>query len=130
MKVTVDTSAVIAVIANEASKEVVINTTQGVDLIAPNSLRWEVGNALSAMFKQDRTNYKQARDMCDVFAEIPVQYVDVSPKKALRLADKHNIYAYDAYMLVCANTHQTPLITLDEELAEIAQNMNIKTLNV
>ncbi|PSO45248.1 MAG: VapC toxin family PIN domain ribonuclease [Parcubacteria group bacterium SW_6_46_9] len=130
MKVTVDTSAIIAVIANEASKEAVINETQGVDLIAPNSLRWEVGNALSAMFKQNRTNFKLARDMCDAFTEIPVQYVDVRLKKALRLADKHNIYAYDAYMLVCANTHQTPLITLDEELAGIAQNMNIKTLNV
>jgi len=130
MKVTVDTSAIIAVIANEASKEVVINTTQGVDLIAPNSLHWEVGNAISAMFKQNRTNYKQARDMCDVFAEIPVQYIDVSMKKALQHADNYSIYAYDAYMLVCANTHQTPLITLDEELAGVAQNMNIKTLNV
>jgi len=130
MKVTVDTSAIIAVIANEASREAVINATQGVDLIAPNSLRWEVGNALSAMFKQNRTNYKQARDMCDAFTKIPVQYVDVRLEKALRLADNHSIYAYDAYMLVCANTHQTPLITLDEELAGIAQNMNIKTLNV
>ena len=130
MKVTIDTSAVIAVIANEASKEVVIDATQGMNLIAPNSLRWEVGNALSAMFKQNRTNLKLARDMCDAFTEIPIQYVDVSLKKALRLADNHNIYAYDAYMLVCANTHQTPLITLDEELAGIAQNMNIKTLNV
>jgi predicted nucleic acid-binding protein len=50
----VDTSTVIAVIANEPEKPLLIAKTQGYELLAPHSLGWEVGNAFSAMIKRGR----------------------------------------------------------------------------
>jgi len=44
MDVTVDTSVVIAVIANEPEKQSLIRMTEGADLIAPHSVHWEIGN--------------------------------------------------------------------------------------
>ena len=48
-----DTSTIIAVIGNEPEKPLLIAKTQGYDLIAPQSLHWEIGNAFSAMIKGD-----------------------------------------------------------------------------
>ena len=48
----VDTSAILAVVLGEAQKRRLEERTRGLDLIAPLSLKWEIGNALSAMFKR------------------------------------------------------------------------------
>ena len=52
MYVTIDTSALIAVIGNEESKKEIIKVTKGYSLCAPKSVHWEIGNAFSAMFKR------------------------------------------------------------------------------
>ncbi|MGI9054531.1 MAG: type II toxin-antitoxin system VapC family toxin [Pyrinomonadaceae bacterium] len=55
-----DSSTVIAVIANEPEKPLLIAKSQGFDLIAPRSLYWEIGNAFSAMVKRGRITLEQA----------------------------------------------------------------------
>lgn len=50
-----------------------------------------------------------------------MEIVEISITKAVELAGKHNVYAYDAYILQCAVEQNIPLLTLDKELAEIAQ---------
>lgn len=52
MNLVVDTSVIIAVIANEPEEATLVAQTQGADLFAPHSLYWEVGNAFSAMLKR------------------------------------------------------------------------------
>jgi uncharacterized protein with PIN domain len=54
MDITIDTSALIAVIANEPEKQKLIEVTKGVDLIAPLSVHWEIGNAFSSWFKRKK----------------------------------------------------------------------------
>src|SRR5437763_8514880 len=54
MDIVADTSAIIAVIANEPEKSALVAHTQGADLFAPLSIPWEVGNAFSAMLKRQR----------------------------------------------------------------------------
>jgi uncharacterized protein with PIN domain len=49
MNIVVDTSVIIAVITNEPHKPQLIDITREVDLLAPLSLHWEIGNAFSAM---------------------------------------------------------------------------------
>ncbi len=52
MDIVLDTSVIIAVIANEPEKRVLIRLTKGAELIAPQSVHWEIGNAFSAMLKR------------------------------------------------------------------------------
>jgi hypothetical protein len=54
MDIVVDTSALIAVIANEPEKPTLVELTSGADLIAPGSVHFEIGNAFSAMLRRRR----------------------------------------------------------------------------
>jgi len=49
---------------------------------------------------------------------------------ALRVADRHDLYAYDAYMLVAARRHRAPLMTLDGGLKDAARDSDIDLLEV
>ena len=46
-EVVIDTSALIAVLTAEPARERLIARTQGAELLAPGSVHWETGNALS-----------------------------------------------------------------------------------
>jgi predicted nucleic acid-binding protein len=128
--IVLDTSAVIAVLINEPAKGSIITATINTTLVAPGSLPWEVGNALSAMFKRGRINLDQALEALYSYEQIPVRIVDVDFEQALKLAKDFSIYAYDAYMLACAITFSAPILTLDDKLAEIANAKGIKVLEV
>jgi len=130
MKVVVDTSAVIAVLLGETHREQIIRKTEGADLIAPDTLHWEVGNAFSAMFKQGRLGVETAEEALRRYDEIPIQRVQVTSSEAVRVAARHDLYAYDAYMLVAARRHQAPLLTLDGGLKEAARESGIDLLEV
>ena len=43
MDIVVDTSVIIAVIANEPQRDILIDLTKGADLLAPPSVHWEIG---------------------------------------------------------------------------------------
>ncbi len=130
MGLVVDTSVIISVLINEKSKNKLIRVTKGEDLIAPVSLHWEIGNAFSAMFKKKRIDKKTAEEALSYYRRIALRLVTVDLRKSVEIAYKHNIYAYDAYFLECAINYNLPLITLDEKLADIAAEMNIKIIEV
>ncbi|PSQ95899.1 MAG: VapC toxin family PIN domain ribonuclease [Bacteroidetes bacterium SW_9_63_38] len=130
MKVVVDTSAVIAVLLGESHREQIIRKTEGADLISPDTLHWEVGNAFSAMFKRDRLDVETAEEALRRYDEIPIQRVQVPLPGAVRVADQYDLYAYDAYMLVAARHHQAPLLTLDGGLKEAARSSGIDLVEV
>ena len=130
MYVTIDTSALIAVIGNEASKHKIIEITSGCSLHAPSSVHWEIGNAFSAMFKRDRSTIELARMALAVYREIPIKFIDVSLEHTVEISKALNIYAYDAYLIQCAQQTSTPLLTLDKGLETAAKEMGIHVLEV
>lgn len=130
MYVTIDTSALIAVIGNEASKQKIIEATAGCSLYAPSSVHWEIGNAFSAMFKRNCATIEAARSALAVYREIPIKFIDVSLEHTVEIAQTLNIYAYDAYLIQCAQQTSTPLLTLDKGLILAAEKMGIHTLEV
>lgn len=130
MNIVIDTSAIIAVIAGEAEKEKLVELTKGATIVAPPSIKWEIGNAFSAMLKRSRITLEQALEAIEVYHSISMEIFEINLKDAIRLAGKYNIYAYDAYILQCAIEHNLPLISLDKELIEIAKRENIQVIEV
>ncbi len=130
MEVTVDASALIAVIANEAQKTVLIELTREADLIAPSSIHWEIGNAFSAMLKRQRVTIDQAIQALQIYRRIPVRFVEIELVDALELAAELNIYAYDAYLLRCVAKYRAPLLTLDDKLMKLAKQKGFGVLEV
>ncbi len=131
MYITIDTSALIAVIGNEATKQKIIQITKGYFLCAPVSVHWEIGNAFSAMFKRQKSSIKLAKKALQEYKKIPIKFIDVPLDKTLEISHAQNIYAYDAYLIQCAQQTSTSLLTLDNQLKVTAEKMgvNISELN-
>ncbi|HGG59920.1 MAG TPA: PIN domain-containing protein [Gammaproteobacteria bacterium] len=130
MKATIDTSALIAVIGHEASRDKIIEITKGYSLFAPVSVHWEIGNAFSAMFKRKKSDLEKAKRALAAYREIPIKYIDVPLERTLEISDALNIYAYDAYLIQCAQQTSTPLLTLDTGLITAAKKMGIHILEL
>ena len=130
VEIVADTSAVVAVITEQPEKSDLIRLTQGADLVAPSSLYWEVGNALSAMFKRKALTLEGAQRCLEIFREIPMRYVDVELSAALNMAARYSIYAYDAYVLACCTNRRAPVLTLDSGMKARAGELKIEVIEV
>jgi len=126
----VDSSVVLAVVLGEAQKRRLEERTRGIELIAPLSLKWEIGNALSAMFKRKMITLRESERALNAFYEIPVQLIDIDLFSALKICHEYDIYAYDAYMIICAQKHEVSLLTLDAPLKSVAKKCLVEILEV
>jgi predicted nucleic acid-binding protein len=130
MEIVVDTSVIIAVIANEPERDALIELTRGVDLIAPLSVHWEIGNAFSAMLRRKRVTLATALKAIEMYRKIPIRLVEVELDESLSLADVLGIYAYDAYLIRCAQKYRSPLLSLDGYLVGCARQTDVQVLEV
>lgn len=130
MDIVIDTSAVLAVLAGQRERAGLVAATRGATLVAPPSLHWEIGNALSAMFKRRAIKLAQARAMLDAYDTIPIRSEHVSLAQATELCSEFGIYAYDAYVICCALNLRSPLLTLDAGLAARARDMGVRLVEV
>jgi predicted nucleic acid-binding protein len=128
MKIIADTNTFIAVALNEPEKDRIIQLTEGHDLIAPDVLPFEIGNALTAMMKKNSLRKEEVASVWEIVQQIPVDLRNTDIKSALRIAIKFNIYAYDAYFLECAENLRSPLLTLDIGMKRVAREIGITIL--
>ena len=116
---------------DEPEKAAIVERINGAKLVAPRSIHWEIGNAFSAMFKRNRITLDEAkRAVPAMYERMSIRFVDVGMVQALELAERLNIYAYDAYMLACALDLDAPLLTLDKGLANAANLIGVQVVEV
>ena len=130
MLLVIDTSVILAVVLNEPMKPELVRLTAGAELVAPLSLHWEIGNAFSAMLKRKRITLLEALQALLEYQKIPIRVLDVPLDDTVRVVDQHQIYAYDAYFIVCARQQSCPLITLDGGLQTAARAAHISLVEV
>jgi len=128
MNITIDTSALIAVITDESKKHRLIELTIGTNLLSPHSVHWEIGNAFSAMLKRNRITLSQAQTCINLYRQIPIKFVEVDLHQTTELVEQLKIYAYDAYLIQCALQTQTPLLSVDAGLMQAANSLGIIVL--
>jgi len=125
MNIVADTNTFIAVALNEPEKETIIRLTGSSNLIAPETLPFEIGNALTALLKKKRLKKQEIVMAWEKIQRIPVELRRIGMEMALDIAAEHHIYAYDAYFLECAVRFHCPLLTLDRGMKQTAKMMNI-----
>ena len=128
MKIVADTNTFIAVALNEPEKDMIIRLTEGHDLVAPEVLPFEIGNALTAMMKRNALKADEVILAWDMVQQIPVDLRRIDIGAALNIATQYNIYAYDAYFLECARNLRSPLLTLDQQMQGIARKIGIQVM--
>jgi len=130
MEIVIDTSAILAVIGEQPEKAELVRLTRGATLVAPSSVHWEVGNALSAMFKRKVIGLGEALKVLESYAAIPIRLIDLSLKQAVELSARLDVYAYDAYVIACAVNQKAPILTLDKGLRTRARELKLDVLEV
>lgn len=128
MKIVADTNIFIAVALNEPEKRDIIRLTAGHDIIAPDVLPFEIGNALTAMMKKKALKKEEITSAWEAIRKIPVDLRHTDIESALCIAIQYNIYAYDAYFLECAEQLRSPLLTLDNGMKKVARDIGITLL--
>ena len=128
MKIVADTNTFIAVALEEPEKRQIIQFTVGKELVAPEVLPFEVGNALTAMVKKRALDPNEVISAWDAVQTIPVELRRIDIQAALGLAVRFNIYAYDAYFIECALNLRCPMLTLDHRMKMVARDVGIRIL--
>ncbi|MBI5043202.1 MAG: type II toxin-antitoxin system VapC family toxin [Nitrospirae bacterium] len=128
MEIVADASAFLAVVLNESDRDWVIHKTTGKSVASPEILPYEIGNALIAVKRKGRLNDREILRAFDLSQRIAVRLVSVKIHDAMKTALRFNIYAYDAYYLQCCIENKLPLISLDERMCGIAENLGIKVV--
>lgn len=130
MDIVVGASAISAVIANEPHRSRLIELTEGMDLVVPSSVHWEIGNAFSAMLKHGRITDEQLLRAVEIYDDVPIPFLDVEPAKSLAIAASLGIYACDAYLIRCGQRFRLPLLALNRALAEAARSLGVEVIEV
>lgn len=128
MKIVADTNTFLAVALDEPEKKEIIALTIGHELIAPEVLPFEIGNALFSLVRRNRLTREEALLAWTACLAIPVDLRAIDIEKALTIAIKNNIYAYDAYFIECTTSLLCSLLTLDRHLKTVCQDHGIKIL--
>jgi predicted nucleic acid-binding protein len=130
MPVVVDASTVIAVAANEPIKPRLVEMTRGQELLSAVTLPWEIGNAISAMFKQKRISLDQGVALWTQCRNVPIRLLEVRLEDCICLAAARNIYAYDAYVIQCGLETGQPILSLDGGLRQAARQAGAEVWEV
>ncbi len=104
--------------------------TKGTQLLSPESVHWEIGNAFSAMIKRERILLQLAQQGIKEYQNIPIKFINIDIVSTMELVEKFKMYAYDAYLIKCSMQTDTPLLTLDKGLQNIAKSVGIKVLEI
>lgn len=130
MELITDANLFLSVLLNEPEKKRIIETTSNAELLSPEILPFEVGNALTAMYKRKRLTIAQCGEVLRQFHKIPIRLVKINLDNALSIALAKNIYAYDAYYLDIAKRLGKPLMTLDSRMRDVANTLGLKIIEV
>ncbi len=128
--IVIDTSALLAVILNEASRPALIEATEGASLVGAPSLPWEVGNALIAGVRRRRIASDIVAKAWASYLQVPVRLTQIDVPKALATAGTLGLYAYDAYVLEVARAEGAPLLTLDRALGRAARSIDVSVVEL
>ncbi len=128
MEIVADASAFLAVVLNEDNRDWIIQRTAGKSIVSPEILPYEIGNALIAVKRKGRLDDREILRAFDLSQQIAVRLTSVKIHDSLKIALRFNIYAYDAYYLQCCIENKLSLISLDDRMCDIAENLGIKVV--
>lgn len=100
-------------LASDEERDPILEAIAGYDLVCSESMMPEVGNAVSAMFKWGRITREQGIALIEGLRHLDLQQIAINLTRAIEISYGHDLYAYDAYVLECAERlHQRTLADL------------------
>jgi predicted nucleic acid-binding protein len=125
MNILIDASIIISIVIDEPEKKTAIKLSKDCTLLSLAVMPYEIGNALSRLKKRRILDNEGVIAAHNTYKTIPLKLVEVDIEKALRIACKYNIYAYDAYYLEAATRLKLPLLTFDGNMKQIGKDLKL-----
>lgn len=113
--IVIDTSSILRIAKDDEDGRAELQASDGKSLVAPESVRWELVNALAqGVFKRKITPAAawKALHAADSYA---ILYLDIDRDAALKMAIERRIMSYDAFVLQCAIENDLPLLTSEKD---------------
>jgi predicted nucleic acid-binding protein len=123
----VDASAIGAVLLVEREAAWVNEQTDGIELVAPAILPFEVGNICWKRLRRSASEVDSIMAIWTAWnASMPVRLVTPHPMHTLRLAYETGLTLYDASYVCLAQDHDADLISLDSQLVRVARRLGLR----
>jgi len=123
-----DACAIMAVIVKEPERDLIIQLTKNAVMVSPDMVSYEIANALTKMMKKKIIERERMVNAFKFFRKIPIKTIEIDIERALEIAWKYKIYAYDACYLESAKRLNLPLLTFDGNMIKIGNELGIKIL--
>jgi len=130
MEIVIDTSAIIAAIADEPDGDTIIKLTENAILVCPSAILFEIPNALTKMIRKKLIDKDKMNQLLKSFQKIPIKLFENNPEDVLEIGWEYKIYAYDAFFLDAAKSLNLPLLTLDDGIVFVGKKLGIEILSL
>ena len=128
MEILMDACAIMAVIIKEPERDLVIQLTQNSVIVSPDMVSYEIANALTKMMRKKIIEKEYMINAFKYFKKIPIKTIQVDIEKALEVAWRYKIYAYDACYLESAKRLNLLLLTFDNSMMKTGRELGINIL--
>ena len=126
--IVIDASCILEFLLNQDAKNLVVQKVGSSQLVAPQCLPYEIGNAVSKLIKRKLISIVDGVAVYHEFARIPLRLVEPDIPEAIVIAGNTDSYAYDSYYISVAKRLNMPLFTLDDKMKENAVSQGVVCL--
>ncbi len=123
MTLVVDASAVAAVLFSEANGATIRAHVRGESLLAPQLIDYELANICWKRIRREPLAGQGLLTMLASLDSLGIRRVAVPATEIVALAVQTGLTAYDASYLWLAMSRDVELVTLDDKLARVNQQM-------
>ena len=121
----VDASAIVALLFDETTREVVAGNLREAALHAPELLGFEVANACLKKMRATPHEADRLMEAFELFSQLAIEFHATSFLNALDLAHRVKLSVYDASYLLLAASLKAELVTLDAKMSRAYETLRI-----
>ncbi len=127
-EIVIDASCILEFLLNQNDKDTVIKTVGTAQLVAPNCLPYEIGNAVSKLIKRKLISIYDGLAVYHEFVRIPMRLMEPDIPNSIVVAGETESYAYDSYYISLAKQLSLPLFTMDGTMKKNACSRGVVCL--
>ena len=126
--IVIDASCILEFLLNQEAKNQIIQKVGSAQLVAPQCLQYEIGNALSKLIKRKLISIVDGVAVYHEFARIPIRFVEPEIPDSIVIAGNTESYAYTFYYISVAKRLNMSLFTFDETMIKNANSQGVVCL--
>ena len=126
--IVIDASCILEFLLNQESKNLVVEKVGNYQLVAPQCIPYEIGNAVSKLMKRKLISIFDGVAVYHEFSRIPLRLVEPDIPDSIMIAGNTESYAYDAYYISVAKQLALPLFSMDSGMQTNAVKQGVVCL--